>query len=359
MRIAQVAPLYESVPPRLYGGTERVVAYLTEALVDAGHAVTLFASGDSRTRAELVPQCEEALRLAGCDDPIAYHVRMHSQVYRRAADFDLIHCHTDYLSLPTAGLVDTPTLITLHGRLDIPALRPLYADHGHVPLVSISDAQRVPLPAANWLATVYHGLPPELYRYSAEGGDYLLFLGRLSPEKCPDTAIRAARRAGIRLRIAAKVDGVDKAYFTKTVEPLLDDPLVEFIGEVGEADKEKLLRGALALLFPIDWPEPFGLVMIESLACGTPVIARPRGSVPEVLRHGVTGLVCETEDMLVDAIRHVRDLDRAACRAEFEQRFTVAAMTRRYLDVYAALVGGSPVPALQRHTVGCLPSAFA
>ena len=338
MRIAQVAPLYERVPPQLYGGTERVVSYLTEALVALGHEVTLFASGDSVTQARLEAPCGRALRLdPTCRDPLAPHVRMLGRVYDQAERFDVIHCHTDYLGLPLTRFTATPTLITLHGRLDIPDIAPLYTDYCDVPVVSISDAQRTPLPQANWQATVHHGLPPALYPAQTRAGAYLLFLGRISPEKCPDTAIRIACRAGIPLRIAAKVDAVDQQYFETTIRPLLDHPLVTFVGEVDEDGKRALLGNALALLFPIDWPEPFGLVMIEALACGTPVIARRRGSVPEVLEHGRTGFVCETEDEMLAAVRRLSRLDRAACRAAFERRFTDAVMAQHYLEVYEAI----------------------
>jgi glycosyltransferase involved in cell wall biosynthesis len=338
MRIAQVAPLYERVPPEQYGGTERVVSYLTEELVRLGHEVTLFASGDSITTARLVAPCRRALRLdPHCRDPLAPHVRMLGQVYQHAHQFDVIHCHTDYLGLPLARSTRTPTVITLHGRLDIPELAPLYGDYPDVSLVSISDAQRMHLPHANWVATVHHGLPADLYPFYPQPGRYLLFLGRISPEKRPDSAIRVACRAGVPLRIAAKVDKVDREYFETTIRPLLHHPLVEFIGEVDDHHKRSLLGEALALLFPIDWPEPFGLVMIEALACGTPVIARRRGSVPEVLRDGYTGIVCETEADMVEAVHRVATLDRATCRREFEQRFTAPRMAQRYLDVYQTL----------------------
>jgi glycosyltransferase involved in cell wall biosynthesis len=335
MHIAQVAPLYERVPPRLYGGTERVVSYLTEELLRLGHEVTLFASGDSITGARLIAPCANALRLdPGCRDALAPHVRMLGHVYRHANEFDVIHCHTDYLGLPLAAACPTPTVITLHGRLDIPEIAPLYGDYPGVPLVSISDAQRIHLPHANWAATVHHGLPSEMFPFRDSPGKYLLFLGRISPEKRPDSAILIARRAQRPLRIAAKVDAVDRAYFDATIRPLLDDPVIEFLGEVGDDRKAELIAGALALLFPVDWPEPFGLVMIEALACGTPVIARRRGSVPEVLRDGVTGFVCETEDEMVAAVTRVATLDRKRCREEFERRFTVTAMARRYIEVY-------------------------
>ncbi len=339
MRIAQVAPLYERVPPQLYGGTERVVSYLTEELVRLGHDVTLFASGDSITRARLEALCRRALRLdPHCCDPLAHHLRMLGQVYQRAQEFDIIHCHTDYLGLPLTRFSPTPTVITLHGRLDIPDITPLYQEYAEVPLVSISDAQRIHLPQANWAATIHHGLPPELYTFQPHPSSYLLFLGRISPEKRPDSAIRVACRAGVPLRIAAKVDKADREYFETTIRPLLGHPLIEFIGEADEQQKRVLLGDALALLFPIDWPEPFGLVMIEALACGTPVIARPRGSVPEVLREGYTGLFCETEDDMVEAIQRVATLDRVECRREFEQRFTAGTMAQHYLEVYQEIL---------------------
>jgi glycosyltransferase involved in cell wall biosynthesis len=335
MRIAQVAPLYERVPPQLYGGTERVVSYLTEALVRQGHDVTLFASGDSSTTAKLESPCAQALRLdPHCQDPLVPHLQMLGQVYRRADEFDIIHCHTNYLGLPLTYFSRTPTVLTLHGRLDIPEIIPLYADHRSVALVSISDNQRLPLPDASWVATVYHGLPTNLYTFQPRPRSSLLFLGRISPEKRPDVAIRVACRAGVPLKIAAKVDKVDQEYFETCIEPLLDHPLIQFVGEVNEQQKEQLLGDALALLFPIDWPEPFGVVMIEALACGTPVIARQRGSVPEVLRDGVTGLFCETEEEMVNAVHRISSLSRSACRREFEQRFTDNQMALRYVEVY-------------------------
>jgi glycosyltransferase involved in cell wall biosynthesis len=353
MRIAQVAPLYERVPPQLYGGTERVVSYLTEELVGLGHDVTLFASGDSVTQARLEAACARALRLdPHHPDTLALHLRMLGHVYRRAQEFDLIHCHTDYLGLPFTRATTTPTIITLHGRLDIPEIIPLYHDYPEVRLISISDAQRLPLAHPNWVATVHHGLPPQLYPFSPRGGSYLLFLGRISPEKRPDSAIRAACRAGVPLRIAAKVDRVDQEYFEATIRPLLGHPLVEFLGEVNEPQKQALLANALALLFPIDWPEPFGLVMIEALAAGTPVIARPCGSVPEVLRDGVTGFLCESEDEMVAAVSRVAALDRAACRREFEQRFTAPVMVQNYLKVYeTALKAQASFPYTASETV--------
>jgi glycosyltransferase involved in cell wall biosynthesis len=335
MRIAQVAPLYERVPPVLYGGTERVVSYLTEELVAQGHDVTLFASGDSLTRAKLDAPCVQALRLAPtCQDALALHMLMLGQVYQRAHEFDVIHCHTDYLGLPLSAFVATPTVLTLHGRLDIAELGPLFRAYPHVSLVSISDAQRRPLSGVSWTRTVYHGLPLDLYTFQPQPRTTLLFLGRISPEKRPDVAIRIACRAGVPLRIAAKVDKVDQEYFDTCIRPLLRHPLIDFIGEVDEQQKGILLGDAMALLFPIDWPEPFGLVMIEALACGTPVITRRRGSVPEIIRDGVTGLVCETEDEMVAAVQRAAELERRVCRQDFEQRFSVQRMTSEYVAVY-------------------------
>jgi glycosyltransferase involved in cell wall biosynthesis len=340
MRIAQVAPLYERVPPELYGGTERVVAYLTEELVRRGHDVTLFASGDSLTSARLVPAVPRALRLAADQpDPIAPHVVELSQVFERARDFDVIHCHVDYLALPFGRLVATPTVHTLHGRLDLGFLPAVFRQFRDVPLVSISDAQRTPLAALglNWAGTVYHGLPLERYRFRRQSGRYLAFLGRISREKRADLAIEIARRAGVPLKIAAKVDPSDRAYFEAEIRPLLADPNVEFVGEIGDDAKPRFLGGARALLFPIDWPEPFGLAMIEAMACGTPVIARPCGSVPEILRPGVNGFVGETLEELVDAAKRIDTIDRAACRRHVEARFTASRMGADYERVYRQL----------------------
>ena len=338
MRIAQVAPLYEAVPPKLYGGTERVVSLLTEELVRRGHEVTLFASGDSVTSARLAAVTERALRLDAASRDLlgADTIRQLDLVFGNARDFDIIHCHVDYLAYPFAGLVSTPTLHTVHGRLDLPYLTPIYRQFKHVPLVSISDAQRAPLAdiGVMWAGTVHHGLPPERLTFSPTPGNYLAFLGRLSPEKQPDVAIEVARQAGLPLRIAAKVDAADREYFERVVAPLLDDPLIEFVGEIGDADKSAFLGGARALLFPIDWPEPFGLVMLEALACGTPVIARPCGSVPEVVRPGVNGFVGDTVSELVDAVRRLETLDRAECRRDFERRFSVAHMVDGYEALY-------------------------
>jgi glycosyltransferase involved in cell wall biosynthesis len=340
MRIAQVAPLYERVPPLRYGGTERVVAYLCDELVRRGHQVTLFASGDSQTRAELVAPVARALRLdPEARDPLAPHVLELAQVFERAAAFDVIHCHVDYLAFPFARLVRTPTIHTLHGRLDLPQLPPLFRHFRDLPLVSISDAQRAALKGVgvNWIATVHHGLPLADYPYAPAGGRYLVFLARISPEKRPDLAIAAAKQAGVPLKIAAKVDPVDRRYFEREIRPLLDHPLIDFIGEIGQAEKARFLGGALALLFPIDWPEPFGLAMIEAMACGTPIIARACGSVPEVIVPGQTGLIADTVDELAEAIQRVDTISRAACRRHVEERFTVEHMVDRYEAIYATL----------------------
>jgi glycosyltransferase involved in cell wall biosynthesis len=342
VRIAQVAPLYERVPPVLYGGTERVVAYLTDELARRGHDVTLFASGDSRTRARLVAPVPHALRLAPePTDPLSAHMLELGQVFEQADAFDVIHCHVDFLAFPFARLVRTPTVHTLHGRLDLPHLVPLFRHFRGLPLVSISDAQRRPVQHLDltWAGTVRHGLPLDRYPYSPGGDGYLAFLGRISPEKRVDLAIAVARRVGLPLKIAAKVDPADRAYFEREIRPLLDDPLVEYLGEIGDDAKPAFLGQALALLFPVDWPEPFGLVMIEAMACGTPVVARACGSVPEVVVSGRTGYVVDTLDELVDAVKRVGNLDRAACRRHVEERFTVARMADDYEAIYRRLLG--------------------
>lgn len=338
MRIAQVAPLYESVPPKHYGGTERVVSYLAEELVRQGHDVTLFASGDSETEAELVPAWPRSLRLDEQSvDHMAPHVLLLEEVYRRAADFDVIHFHVDYLHYSISRRQATPHVTTLHGRLDVPELGPLYEEFDDIPVISISDAQRAPIPEANWQTTVYHGLPTDLYHFRPEAGDYLAFLGRISPEKRVDRAIEIAKRVDKPLKIAAKVDPVDREYFEETIESLLQDPHVEFRGEIDEIEKDEFLGNASALLFPIDWPEPFGLVMIEALACGTPVIAYRHGSVPEVLEDGRTGFLVDDLEEAVHLARTISEIDRRACRDYFEERFAVSRMATDYLDVYERL----------------------
>ncbi|HVV53277.1 MAG TPA: glycosyltransferase family 4 protein [Polyangia bacterium] len=339
MRIAQVCPLSESVPPKLYGGTERVVAFLTEELVAAGHHVTLFASGDSVTRAELVACVPRALRLDGaCIDPIAPHVLMIEEVVRRAADFDLIHFHDGYLHFPLMRRLGIPRVTTVHGRLDIPDLQKIYRGFPDEPLVSISEAQRAPLPGVGWQGTVYHGLPDGLFTFHPGPGQYLAFLGRISPEKGPDRAIEIARRAGMPLKIAAKVDRVDEEYFAARIKPLLGDPSIEFVGEIDEDQKDDFLGNAAAVLFPVDWPEPFGLVMIEAFACGTPVVAFARGSVPEVMRDGLSGFVVGTVDEAVAAVPRALELSRARCRAYFEDRFTAARMAAAYVRLYEKMI---------------------
>ncbi len=334
-RIALVAPLYESVPPKLYGGTERVVSYLAEELVALGHDVTLFATADSVTSATLRPMAPQGLRLDGaCRDPLARHVAMIGSVLEEALDFDVIHWHLDYVHLPVCAALGLEALTTLHGRLDIPDLVPLFRRFSDHPLVSISNAQRKPLEWARWLGTVHHGLPTGLLPFQPKPGGYLAFLGRISPEKRPDRAIRIARRAGMPLRIAAKIENLDRAYYDSVVKPLLDGNDVEFVGEIGERDKAQFLGNAAALLFPIDWPEPFGLVMIESLACGTPVIAFPGGSVPEIVADGVTGYLVNSEEEAVAALARLDRIDRSACRRDFEERFSARRMARDYLRLY-------------------------
>jgi glycosyltransferase involved in cell wall biosynthesis len=338
MKIAQVAPLYESVPPKLYGGTERIVSYLTEALIQAGHKVVLFASGDSVTSAELVSPCRQALRLdSTCKDAIAYHMIMLDQVFRRAPEFDVIHFHIDYLHFPLSIRDSIANVTTLHGRLDLPHLPAIYHQFPGMPVISISNAQRSPLPFACWQATIYHGLPTNLYRATETPESYLAFVGRISPEKGVDLAIEIAKRAGMQIRIAAKVDAADREYFDERIKPLLDHPLVEYIGEIGDSEKSQFLGGARALLFPIDWPEPFGLAMIEAMACGTPVIAFRRGSVPEVIDNGITGFIVENVDEAVRAVSLLDRLSRRRCREVFEERFSASRMARDYVAVYERL----------------------
>jgi glycosyltransferase involved in cell wall biosynthesis len=340
MRIAQVAPLSESVPPRLYGGTERVVSWLTEQLIQLGHEVTLFASGDSVTNATLVPICKQALRLdASCVDPLPYHVLMLEEVFSRNTDFDLIHFHLDHLHFPLSRRTPVPCLTTLHGRLDLPDLVPLFKRFHDRPVVSISDKQRAPLPWLNWVGTVPHGLPAGSLSLHSRPGSYLAFLGRVAPEKGLDQAIEISRRAGIPLRIAAKIDRADREYYLEKIKPLLSSPLIQFVGEIGNREKDEFLGNASALLFPIQWPEPFGLVMIEAMACGTPVIAYPFGSVPEVIRDGVNGFLVSGIDEAVQAIERLPHLDRRAIRRHFELNFTADRMAAKYLAIYQKLIG--------------------
>lgn len=339
MRIAQVAPLYEAVPPRLYGGTERVVAHLTDALVLLGHDVTLFSSADARTLARLAPVRDQAIRLdpAPLKSDLASHLSQLAEVRRRADEFDVIHFHTDMIQFPMFEALAGRTLTTLHGRLDLKDLPEVYRRWPQFPLVSISDDQRRPLPFANWAATVHHGVSTDLYRFHPESQGYLAFLGRISPEKRPDRAIAIATASGRELRIAAKVDNADRVYFEERISPLLANPLVSFVGEIGDGEKSAFLGGAAALLFPIDWPEPFGLVMIEAMACGTPVVAWDNGSVPEVVEDGLTGFIVRSEAEASAAIARLWELDRGKIRARFEERFSAFAMARRYLEIYDRL----------------------
>jgi glycosyltransferase involved in cell wall biosynthesis len=340
LRIAQLAPLHESVPPQLYGGTERVVSFITEELCDRGHDVTLFASGDSITAAKLEAVCPVGLRLSGRTDlSPGLQLPMLSSVYNNAREhFDVIHSHLDFWTFPFETFSTVPTVSTMHGRLDDADCHPVYSCYPGAALVSISDSQREPLPGMNWVATVPHGLPRDLLPFSDRTGNYLAFLGRISPEKGPDTAIEVALRAGIPLKIAAKVDTVDRDYFEAIIRPLLNPPAIEYIGEITDSEKGEFLGGALALLFTIDWPEPFGLTMIEAMACGTPVIARPCGSVPEVLNPGVSGFIANEIDDLVAAVRLADALPRIRCREEFERRFTAETMVDRYEAVYTKLI---------------------
>lgn len=338
MRIAQVAPLFESVPPRAYGGTERVVHYLTEALVQMGHEVTLFASGDSATSARLVPVVDKALRLHPArPDPVIWHTLLVDRVRELCDSFDVIHFHVDTVHLPMAVRCETPSLSTLHGRLDLPDLQPLMRRFHKHPLVSISDSQRGPLAWAGWLATIPHGLPLDLYDFHPRAEDYFAFVGRISPEKRCDRAIEIAIACNVPLRIAAKVDATETRYFETAIEPLLDHPLITFVGEIGDAEKNDFVGNAKALLMPIDWPEPFGLVMIEALACGTPVVAYGHGAVPEIVEDGVTGFIVHDQAGAIAAARRVDGLDRRACRDAFERRFAAPVMARNYLELYRAL----------------------
>jgi glycosyltransferase involved in cell wall biosynthesis len=339
MRIAQVAPLIESVPPKHYGGTERIVSYLTEELVRVGHDVTLFASGDSVTTARLIAPCQRSLRKnERCKDPVAREVLLLDHVIEHVDEFDLIHFHTGYLHFPISRYLRVPHVTTLHGRLDIPDLIPVFDRFRNEPLISISNAQRQPLAWANWQATIYHGLPMEQFQFRPNPGDYLAFLGRISPEKRADRAIEIAKRAGMPLKLAAKIDRADRRYFKRVIEPLLEESHVDWVGEITDRDKNEFLGSAYALLFPIDWPEPFGLVMIEAMACGTPVIAYNSGSVPEVMEDGVTGFIVEDLDNAAKAVSRVCDVSRARCRNTFERRFAASRMASDYIEIYKRLI---------------------
>ena len=353
MKIAQVAPLFERVPPRAYGGTERVISYLTEELVRQGHEVTLFASGDAITEARLVSSIDQSLRPdAGRPAWLAYHAIQMDQVSAMASKFDIIHFHTDYQHFPLARRLPTAHVTTMHGRLDLPELVPLFEHFHDVPLVSISNSQRAPLPAANWRATVHHGLPPSLYAFEPEHSGYFAFVGRVSPEKRIDRAIEIAQRCGTRLVIGAKIDQADEPYFNQCIKPLMQSPLIEYIGEIDEREKRQLLQHAAALLFPIDWPEPFGLVMIEAFCCGTPVIAYRNGAVPEIMEEGITGFIVDSQDEAVLAAQRIGVIDRRRCREAFERRFTVRHMAQAYLRVYEQVIAARQPRAIDRHPAG-------
>jgi glycosyltransferase involved in cell wall biosynthesis len=342
MRIAQVAPLYESVPPARYGGTERVVSWLTEELVEAGHDVTLFASGDSRTSSKLIPCCARSLRTdPDCRDYLAHHIALIERVMQSAENFDIIHFHIDYVHFPVSRSEGLCQITTLHGRLDLPDLVPVYNEFSSMPVVSISYAQRRPLSWINWVGNVHHGLPPKSFSLDTGSGKYLAFLGRISPEKRPDRAIEIATRLGIPLKIAAKVDRADAQYFEREIRHLLDNPLIKFIGEITDAEKQAFLGSALACLMPIDWPEPFGINMIEAMACGTPTVAFDHGSVPEIIRDGVNGFIVHSMEEAMQAVSRVQALSRKDCRSVFEERFTSARMASDYLRIYEAQLQGA------------------
>ena len=339
MKIAQIAPLFESVPPKSYGGTERVVHYLTEELVKLGHEITLYASGDSETSARLKAICPRALRLdKHSADPTANHVLLAEKISQEADQYEFIHSHIDYIPYPLYRRINTPTVTTLHGRLDIPNLYELYQEFDDIPLVSISNYQRTPISWANWKATVYHGLPTDLYKYNQKQGDYLAFIGRFSPEKGADFAIEIAKKSGMKMKMAAKVDKADKDYYETVLKPLMNSSSIEYIGEIGEEEKQEFFGNAYALLFPINWPEPFGLVMIESMACGTPIITRMYGAVPEVMEQGVTGFIINDVDEAVKAVNDIGKLSRKKCRQVFDDKFTACIMAENYLKVYQQLI---------------------
>jgi glycosyltransferase involved in cell wall biosynthesis len=355
MSIAQVAPLYESVPPKLYGGTERVVSFLTEELVKQGHEVTLFASADSVTKARLIGNVEEALRLnSRCVDHLTYHIVQLQEVADRAKEFDIIHFHTDYLHFPVSINFEVPHVTTLHGRLNLPELQFLYNKFCRQPVISISDNQRSPLPQANWVATIHHGLPLNLLGPIDEEENYFAFLGRISPEKRVDRAIEIAKAVGIKIKIAAKIDKADQEYFDQEIRALFDHPLVEFIGEINDNQKQQFLGKAAALLFPIDWPEPFGLVMLEAMACGTPVIAFNSGSVPEIIEDGKSGFIVNSVDEAINAVKKLHLLNKPEVRNCFEKRFTAGRMANDYVNVYQKLAGEKRSAQLKYLDIGYL-----
>lgn len=342
MRIAQIAPLYESVPPQKYGGTERIVSYLTEDLVALGHEVTLFASGDSVSKAEIISPCEKSLRLhSGYEHHHIPHFLMFEELRRRMSNFDILHFHTEHLHFPLIRSLSTPTVTTLHGRLDVPALVPLFQEYNEVPLVSISQSQRAPIPGAHWRATIHHGLPENLYRFNPKPDEYAAFLGRMSLQKRPDRAIEIAKRADVPLKLAAKVDPLEGDYYATHIKPLIDSHAnVEFIGEINDSEKNEFLGNASVLLFPIDWPEPFGLVMIEAMACGTPVISFRQGAAPEVITEGVTGFLVDSIEEAVEKMKLIPSFDRLKCHEAFRQRFSTTQMVKSYLSVYEELIDG-------------------
>ena len=357
LKIAQIAPLYESVPPKLYGGTERIVHYLTEALISQGHKVTLFASGDSLSKGRLIANVEKGLRLnKDCVDPLAPHIVQMQEVLERVGEFDVLHFHTDYLHFPFSSQLAIPCITTLHGRLDLPELKSLYKKFSMQKLVSISDYQRKPLPEGNYVATVYHGLPRDLHQTGKGEGGYLAFLGRISPEKGVDNAIKIAIAAGVELKIAAKIDKVDQLYFERRIKPLFKHRLVEYVGEINEREKTEFLGNAMATLFPINWPEPFGLVMIESMACGTPVIAFRNGSVPEVIDEGKSGMIVRTVNEAVKAVSMIGQLPRMEVRRKFEERFTAARMAEDYTQLYASLIRTEKMKEVKHLKVKSLPN---
>lgn len=357
MRIAQVSPLYESVPPKQYGGTERVVSYLTEALVEKGHEVTLFASADSITSARLVPCCNQSLRTnSECVDPISHHLLMLEKLYQRENEFDIIHFHIGMLHYPLVRRSTMPSITTMHGRLDIKDFQTILSEFSEIPSISISKNQRLPVPDIKWVKTIYHGLPKGIYNYHEHPEEYLAFLGRIAPEKRVDRAIAIAIRTGMPIKIAAKIDKVDCDYYESEIKHLMDHPLVEFLGEIGESEKEDFLGNASALLFPIDWPEPFGLVMIEAMACGTPVVAYRNGSVPEIIDHGTTGFIVSSMDEAVQAVNQIGDIRRTDCRKIFEERFTDTIMAQKHLDLYWHLIG-SNIHKQAREAKGCITSS--
>lgn len=342
MKIAQLAPLFESVPPKTYGGTERVVSYLTDELVRRGHDVTLFASADSVTYAKLVSVCPQSIRSdPTIRDPYVHLMTQLGLAFDHAGEFDLIHSHVDYFAFPLTRYVRTPTVTTLHGRLDLPELQVIYRAYPEVNLISISNNQRTPLPDSHWIATVYNGIPVEDFTLRREHGEYLAFLGRIAPEKKIEVAIEVAKRFGMKLKIAAKVDKVDREYFEETIKPKLNDPLIEYIGEIDQKDKDGFLGNAYALIFPIDWPEPFGLAMTEAMACGTPVVAMRRGSVPEIVLHGKTGFICDSTNEMVKALDRIDIIDRAECRRHVEKYFSVQAMVDAYEAAYKKVLASS------------------